>query len=95
MQAGGVAGSGAKHVETGRHKPKTVAQEQPLSGRIESRGPGKNVLVRKQSDREDAGPPESPGILSHSAPDGGDDEGVDPYNSGMFDKSRNWEKTRK
>lgn len=76
-------------------RPESVDLEDPLDGHIESLGPGKNVLVRNKYVREDTGTHETLRILDESVIDTGEDEGDDPYNSGVFDKSKNWEKARK
>ena len=60
--------------------------------RIESNGPGKNVLIRKQFLREDTGTHETLKILDDSLVDSGEETGLDPYNTGGFDRSKNWDR---
>lgn len=64
----------------------------PLAGHIESTGPGKNVLIRNKYVREDTGTHETLKILDDSMLDNGEEDGIDPYNSGEFDRSKNWDK---
>ena len=64
--------------------------EAPLTGRIEDAGPGKNVLIRNKYVREDTGTHETLKILDDSLVDSGEETGIDPYNTGGFDRSKNW-----
>lgn len=81
------------------HKPKGP-QQQPeadnldphVAGRIESVGPGKNVLIRNKYQHEDTGTHDTLKILDDSAVDSGEEDGLDPYNTGKFDRSKNWDK---
>ncbi len=57
---------------------------------IEDGGPGKNVLIRNKYVREDTGTHETLKILDDSIIDSGEETGIDPYNTGGFDRSRNW-----
>ena len=90
---------------TGRHTPtstkkQAVPSQQPefvdfddsFSGRVESNGPGKNVLIRSKYIREDTGTHETLTILDDSSIDTEEEAGIDPYNTGQFDRSRNWDK---
>lgn len=63
-----------------------------LEGEVDERGPGKNVRIRKKYVREDTGTHETLRILDDSALDTGEETGIDPYNTGNFDRSRNWDK---
>ena len=63
-----------------------------VEGQIESLGPGKNVLIRNRFQREDTGTHETLKILDDSLIDSGEEAGIDPYNTGEFDRSRNWDK---
>lgn len=58
--------------------------------RIESNGPGKNVLVRIR--REDTGTHETLTLLDDSLVDSEEEAGLDPYNTGGFDRSKNWDR---
>ena len=64
-------------------------------GTIEDNGPGKTVLIRNKYVREDTGTHETLKILDGSIIDTEEEEGLDPYNTGRFDRSRNWDKRRK
>lgn len=69
-----------------------VEAEPSLSGRIEDAGPGKNVLIRNKYVREDTGTHETLTILDDTLLDSGEEIGIDPYNTGGFDRSKNWNK---
>jgi hypothetical protein len=69
------------------------ARHPHIAGTIEDNGPGKNVLVRNKFVREDTGTHETLKILDDSMLDT-QEEGIDPYNTGRFDRSRNWDKRR-
>mgnify|MGYP000866434531 FL=1 len=73
-------------------KPDTadVEFDTKISGRIEDAGPGKNVLIRNKYVREDTGTHETLKILDDSMVDSGEETGIDPYNTGGFDRSKNW-----
>ena len=75
-----------------RKHPEFVDADEGLSDRIESNGPGKNVLIRNKYVREDTGTHETLKILDDSLVDSGEETGIDPYNTGGFDRSRNWDK---
>jgi hypothetical protein len=75
-----------------RPNPEFVDTDEDLSGTIESNGPGKNVLIRNKFVREDTGTHETLKILDDSIVDSGEETGIDPYNTGGFDRSRNWDK---
>ena len=77
-------------VET-QAEPPPVADEPPVHGTIESLGPGKNVSVRNPYVREDLGTHDSLKILDVSVDDGEEPAGIDPYNTGRFDKSKKWD----
>lgn len=73
-------------------KPQASRLADDLGDEIESLGPGKNVLIRNKFVREDTGTHETLKILDDSLVDSGEESGIDPYNTGGFDRSRNWEK---
>ena len=58
--------------------------------KIEDAGPGKTVLIRNKYVREDTGTHETLKILDESLIDSGEETGIDPYNTGGFDRSKNW-----
>ena len=62
-----------------------------LDGRIENVGPGKNVLVHDGYTSDDTGAREMLKLLDDSPLDPGEPVGIDPYNSGEFDRSRHWD----
>ena len=53
---------------------------------------GKNVLVRNRFVREDTGTHETLRILDDASIETREETGIDPYNTGQFDRSRNWER---
>ena len=57
---------------------------------IEDAGSGKNKLIRNKYIREDTGTHETLKILDDSLVDSGEEQGIDPYNTGGFDRSKNW-----
>ena len=78
-----------------KRQPEYVNFDSHVEGSIEDRGPGKNVLIRNRYLREDTGTHETLKILDDSMIDTEEEEGFDPYNTGQFDRSRNWDKRRK
>jgi hypothetical protein len=63
-----------------------------LDAEIGDLGPGKNVLVRNKYHREDSGTHETLSIIDDAIVQTGEEAGIDPYNTGKFDRSRNWDK---
>lgn len=61
-----------------------------FEGRIENIGPGKNVLVRDKLTSDDTDTHEALKLLDDSPLDPKEPVGIDPYNSGEFDRSRHW-----
>ena len=61
-----------------------------FEGRIENVGPGKNVLVRERLVSDDTGTREMLKLLDDSPTGSSESAGIDPYNSGEFDRSRHW-----
>lgn len=72
-------------------KPDIVEVDPELHGQIESLGPGKNVLIRNRLVREETGTHETLKILDDSMIDSGEEPGLDPYNTGDFDRSKKWD----
>ena len=68
-----------------------IAVDPHVLGQIESQGPGKNVFVPSPYVREDLGTHESLKIVDQSLVDEDQEDGIDPYNTGIFDKSRKWD----
>jgi hypothetical protein len=75
-----------------RSQPEYVEFDSKVDGQIDDAGPGKNVFRRNKYIREDTGTHETLSILDESAQDSTDDEGIDPYNTGQFDRSKTWDK---
>jgi hypothetical protein len=75
-------------------QPDVVDIEPHIGGRIENAGPGKNVLIRNKYVREDTGTHDTLKILDDSLIETDEQEGIDPYNTGQFDRSKQWEKRR-
>lgn len=75
-----------------RPTPEFVETDENLTGEIEENGPGKNVLIRNKFVREDTGTHETLTILDDSMVDSGEETGLDPYNTGGFDRSKNWDR---
>ena len=50
------------------------------------------VLIRNRYVREDTGTHETLKILDDSLIDTKEETGIDPYNTGRFDRSKNWDK---
>lgn len=73
-------------------RPEYVDIVPHIEGRIEDLGPGKNVLIRNKYVREDTGTHDTLKILDDSMLDTEEETGIDPYNTGEFDRSKNWDK---
>lgn len=78
-----------------KRQPEYVELDPHVEGRIEDAGPGKNVLIRNRYLREDTGTHETLKILDDSMLDTDEEAGFDPYNTGQFDRSKNWDKRSK
>jgi len=74
--------------------PKNVQYSADIGGKIVDRGPGKNVLIRNKYVREDSGTHETLKIVDDSILESDDEFGLDPYNTGRFDRSRSWDSSR-
>ncbi len=73
-------------------RPRTAVSdlESEFEGRIENVGPGKNVLVHNRHLSDDTGTQEMLNLLDDTPIDPEEPAGIDPYNSGEFDRSRHW-----
>jgi hypothetical protein len=71
-------------------RPDVSALNSEFEGRIENVGPGKNVLVRDTHLSDDTGTREMLKLLDDAPIDPEEPIGIDPYNSGEFDRSRHW-----
>jgi hypothetical protein len=80
------AGSGKKTARA----PGLVEFESELGGRIDDGGPGKNVLIRNKYVREDTGTHDTLKIIDDTLLEDEEEFGIDPYNTGRFDRSQSW-----
>ena len=81
----------AVKTQPGRSRQPVGAGADP-SGGIEGLRPGKTVASRRRFIREDSGTHETLKILDDSIIDDPGDQGLDPYNTGCFDRSKTWDK---
>jgi len=65
-----------------------------VEGKIVDGGPGKNVLIRNKYVREDTGTHDTLKIVDDSLLKSADENGIDPYNTGRFDRSKSWDSPR-
>lgn len=72
-------------------KPDTLEYSHESIGGIEDGGPGKNVLIRNRFIREDTGTHETLKIINDSILESDEPDGIDPYNTGRFDRSKHWD----
>ena len=63
-----------------------------IPGKLASDGERKKDRVRNKYQREDTGTHETLTIIDDSIVDSEEETGIDPYNTGNFDRSRNWDK---
>jgi hypothetical protein len=77
--------------ESPKHQPEFVDIDPAMKAEIENNGPGKNVLLRKKYVREDTGTHDTLKIVDDSLIETGEEAGIDPYNTGQFDRSKNWD----
>ena len=68
--------------------------EAGLVGRIEDGGPGKNILVRNKYLSDDADTHDALKIIDDTGADSNEGGGIDPYNTGRFDRSKSWDSSR-
>lgn len=68
-----------------------VEVDPDIHGSIESIGPGKNVLIRNRLVREETGTHDTLKIVDDSIIETGEEPGIDPYNTGGFDRSKKWD----
>ncbi len=78
-----------------KRQPEFVDIDEHVDGHIEDGGPGKNVLIRNKFVREDTGTHETLKILDDSMLEDNEEAGIDPYNTGQFDRSKNWDRRTK
>jgi hypothetical protein len=70
--------------------PEVVDFENDASSGLKPSGPGQNVPAQRKFVREDSGTHETLKIFDDSIIETGQDDGADPYNTGGFDRSKNW-----
>ena len=75
-------------------KIESVAFNAGQCGKIEDGGPGKNVLIRNKYVREDTGTHETLKIIDDSILESDEEYGLDPYNTGRFDRAKSWDSFR-
>jgi hypothetical protein len=75
-------------------RPQAVEFAGEVEGKIVDGGPGKNVLIRNKYLREDTGTHDTLIIVDDSLLKSTDEDGIDPYNTGRFDRSRSWDSSR-
>jgi len=70
--------------------------DEDVLGRVESGGPGKNVLIRNKNATAETVSEVDLKILDDAEPGSSDEAEYDPYNSGSFDMSKtSWSRSRK
>ncbi len=69
---------------------KQASFDEDVLGRIESGGPGKNVLLRNKNASAETVTEVDLEILDYAEPNSSDEEEYEPYNSGSFDTSKMW-----
>jgi len=74
--------------------PLKVEYAASVEGKIIDGGPGKNVLIRNKYVREDTGTHETLKIVDDSLLDSTEEVGLDPYNTGRFDRAKSWNSSR-
>ncbi len=75
-----------------QRQPEYVNLDPKFADRLVDSGPDKTVLVRSKYIREDTGTHDTLTILDDSVTQSDDEVGTDPYDTGDFDRSKNWDK---
>lgn len=73
------------------NQPEIVDVDSNTRARIVSPGQGKNVPIRNKYIREDTGTHDNLKIIDETLIETDDEAGIDPYNTGQFDRSKNWD----
>jgi hypothetical protein len=82
----------SKPEQTGpRSQPEFVDVDSSTKAKIADNRSGKNTLFRNKYVREETGTHETLKILDDSIIETDEETGLDPYNSGQFDRSKNWD----
>lgn len=69
----------------------SVGVRHAVRGSIEDGGPGKNVLQRESDSAEDLDTQAKLEIIDAVLEEENDGGGIDPYNTGRFDRSKHWD----
>ncbi len=75
-----------------RRRPEYVQLDPETADKLENSESGNKGLIRNKYQREDTGTHDNLKIIDDSMIDSGEETGIDPYNTGNFDRSRNWDK---
>ena len=75
-----------------RKRPEYVELDPETADKLKNSESGNNELIRNKYQREDTGTHDNLKIIDDSMIDSGEETGIDPYNTGNFDRSRNWDK---
>ena len=75
-----------------QRQPEYVDLDPKFADRLEDSGPDKTVLTRSKYVREDTGTHDTLTILDDSVTQSDDEVGTNPYDTGDFDRSKNWDK---
>lgn len=92
-----VTGSYRQHMANSRQKASEqdsgeIDLEPRLHGTIETIGPGKNVFVRSEQGAEN---PDALDMVDELSLESDTADGIDPYNTGRFDRSKKWDSRSK
>lgn len=80
----------SKHAESGG-QPEYVDMGPSTKGHTRNDDPDKKVAVRSKYVREETGTHDTLTIIDESLVEPDDEAGLDPYNTGQFDRSKNWD----
>jgi hypothetical protein len=69
---------------------KTTAGNSPSTRKNDESAPNQTTRRRSRLIREETGTHETLTIIDDSLEDQGEEAGFDPYNTGAFDRSKNW-----
>jgi len=76
------------------NKPESIEFRDRLGKTITGRDDSQHQSARKRYVREDTGTHETLTIIDESLLQNDDKDGIDPYNSGQFDRSKSWNSLR-
>ncbi|MCH8117267.1 MAG: hypothetical protein IIA78_04000 [Proteobacteria bacterium] len=75
-----------------RRQPEFVEPDPNVAEGSERHDKDRHAPRRSKYIREDSGTHETLKIIDDSLAEPNDDDGIDPYNTGQFNRSRNWDK---